>query len=80
LFSLSLIASALALAALTPAHAQIFAPPEPYLHPEFPNYLSPPGPAVCHWYDECWYLIARGPPIAVTPVAPPVRPPVKAKH
>lgn len=80
-FSLSLMAAALALAAMTAAHAQTLAPPLPYLQPEFPNYLAPPGPAACHWYDECWYLIRRGPPIAVTAVvAPPAKVRVKSKR
>ncbi len=81
-FAFGLIASALAIAAAVPAHAQAYVPPPPYLQPEFPNYLSPPGAARCAWYDDCWYLIRRGPPVAVTaaaPIVPLVRKPPKRR-
>ena len=52
--------------------------PVPYLFPEFPNYLSTPGPAVCRFSEYCWYTLVH--PLEYAPVvAPPVRR-VRTRH
>jgi hypothetical protein len=44
------------------------------MKPEFRNYVSTPGPAVCHWYDHCYcrncvrpYLTTFTLPVALPP-------------
>ena len=74
-FALTLAASALAVVSVTipaPAQADQLIVPPPYIEPEFPNYLSSPGPARCNWYDRCWYVVVGGPTYVVTPAVPAV--------
>jgi hypothetical protein len=71
------------------AAATAWAGPYPFTvewgQPDFPNYLSPPGPVSCDWtsnayFRQCWVPAQADPPAVAAPAPKPTRHVAKVKH